>query len=393
MRHPDLLVIGGGVVGLSVARGFLRRHPGAAVQVIDKETEPGAHASGRNSGVLHAGFYYSASSLKARYSAAGCAAWKSFCEERGVPLHRSGKLVVARTEADHVGLETLLERAQANGVAVERVSELEAREIEPFARTVGAALYSSTTATVDPQAAMRALAAAALADGVDVRWGVAWTGRAAGGAVHTSEGAVRPGQVVNAAGGHALRVAAAWGIGDRYRLVPFRGAYLVGSAHAPRIRACVYPVPDLGMPFLGVHLTTSPGGVVRIGPTALPAWGPDSTWRWADLPRASWAQVELLWRNPALRRHALAEVRKLMPGALVQAARRLARGIDGRHFTSSGRAGIRAQLVHRPSGALVSDFVVAHGPRSVHVLNAVSPAFTCAFPFAEQVCDELDEAA
>lgn len=391
--RADLVVVGGGVVGLSVARTFLRRHPDARVVVLEKETRVGAHASGRNSGVLHAGFYYSADSLKARFSMRGCAAWKAFCEEHDVPCLHAGKLVVARSEADHEGLEELLARGTANGVVVRRVDAQEARDIEPYARTVGWALHSPSTATVNPTHAMNALARVAECEGVRVRLGVRYLGRASEGRLQTSDGPISAGWVVNAAGAHADVVARDWGVGEAYRLVPFRGTYLLGGASAPPIRACIYPVPDLGMPFLGVHFTTTPSGTVKIGPTAFPAAGREAyrgvRGSTGEALGLALVQAQLALRNASVRRHALRELVHQSPRALALAAAGLADGIRPEDFTTVGPPGIRAQLVDRTSGRLVSDFVLEHGERSVHILNAVSPAFTCAFPFAAFVCDQL----
>ncbi|HKJ89270.1 MAG TPA: FAD-dependent oxidoreductase, partial [Gammaproteobacteria bacterium] len=205
-KTTDFLVIGGGVMGVTMALSLKRRHPDCTVTLIEKEPEFGRHASGRNSGVLHAGFYYTADSLKARFTREGNRRLTEYCLERGLPINRCGKLVVARDEGELERLGTLLERGRTNGVELREVSAEEAREIEPHARTVGRALYSPTTSTVDPGAVMASLVSDAEAAGVDLRAGVAYLGRE-GGAVRTSAGRVEAGYMINAAGLYADRVA------------------------------------------------------------------------------------------------------------------------------------------------------------------------------------------
>ena len=210
METCDFLAVGGGVVGLSIARGLKRRFPDASVVLLDKEDGPARHASGRNSGVLHAGFYHTADTLKARFTRAGNLAWTEYCRERGLPLRACGKLVVAARVEDLPVLEELLRRGRANGVPVELIDEKRAREIEPRARTLGGALYSPSTAVVDPIACMAALAEDARREGVDLRWNTSYRGRE-GRAVRTSAGTIAAGFVVNAAGLYADRVARDFG--------------------------------------------------------------------------------------------------------------------------------------------------------------------------------------
>lgn len=397
MERCDLLVIGAGVVGLTAARAFARRHPGARVLVLEKEPRVGQHASGRNSGVLHAGFYYPADSLKARFSVEGNRALARYCEEHGLPIRRCGKLVVARTEGELPALDELRARGEANGVRLEAITDAEARRIEPRVRTAGAALWSPDTAVVDP-AAVTARLADELADlRVEVRTGARFTGRT-GGIVTTAAGPVSAGVVLNCAGAHADRVAAAWGVGARYALVPFRGMYVLGDVGAPRLACCVYPVPPAGMPFLGVHLTVTAQGGVKIGPTAAPArWREDygglGGLVWSEVREQVRIQLRLLRGNAGFRRHAARETLKHSRTWLVREASALVTGLQRRAFRRWGRPGVRAQLVERRTGELVGDFVIEPGHRSLHVLNAVSPAFTCSLPFAEHLADRIEALA
>lgn len=393
----DLLVIGGGVVGLSTAWAFRRRHPDQHVVVLEKEDRVGAHASGRNSGVLHAGFYYSADSLKARFSREGNAAWIAFCEERSLALNRCGKLVLCRDEGDHAGLDELLRRAEVNGVDLREVTPEEAREIEPRARTVGRAAYASATATVDPGECMAALLAACRGAGVEVRLGTTYRGRARGG-VHTDTGLVPCGFLLNAAGTYADRVARDHGFGDGVRIVPFKGLYLYSSGPVGELRTNLYPVPNLKNPFLGVHFTVTADGQAKIGPTAMPALGREHYGGLAGLRPGELAEVAATHLGLALRAGfdyrglAAGELRKMARRRLVADAAWMASGTREEDYVTWGRPGIRAQLLDQETRTLVMDFRVEGDATSLHVLNSISPAFTCAPPFAEYLCDRIEGA-
>ncbi len=394
METRDFLVVGGGVIGLSIARELRRRFPSASVALLDKEDGPSRHASGRNSGVLHAGFYYTADSLKARFTRAGNLAWTAYCRERGLPLRACGKLVVASRAEDLPVLEELLRRGRANGVPVSLVDEKQTRKIEPRARTVGRALHSPSTAVVDPIACMAALAEDARREGVDLRWKMAYLGRE-GRVVRTSAGTIEAGFVVNAAGLYADRVARDYGFSQRYRILPFKGLYLYSDEPAGAFRAHVYPVPDIRNPFLGVHFTVTVDGRVKIGPTAIPA-----LWRENYGGLAGFSASELagiLCRQAGLflgagfdfRRLAWEEMRKNSKSVMVSLAGRLAERVKASDYLRWGKPGIRAQLVDIETRTLVMDFMLEGDAQSLHVLNAVSPGFTCAMPFAAHVCDRI----
>lgn len=395
MQTRDFAVVGGGVVGLSIARELKRRSPGASVVVLDKEDGPSRHASGRNSGVLHAGFYYTADSLKARFTRAGNAAWTRYCVERGLPLRACGKLVVASTEAEGTVLEELLRRGLANGVPVELVDEKRALEIEPRAKTLGRALYSPSTAVVDPAACLAALAADAGREGVELRWNTPYLGRK-GRCVRAGSETIEAGYVVNAAGLYADRVARDYGFSQDYRILPFKGLYLYSDEPAGAFRAHVYPVPDIRNPFLGVHFTVTVDGHVKIGPTAIPGmwrenYGGLSGFSASELAEIACRQASLfLGAGFDFRRLAWEEIQKNSKGVMVGLAARLARGVEKSHYRRWGRPGMRAQLVDVKKRSLVMDFVLEGDAGSMHVLNAVSPGFTCAMPFAEHVCDKVE---
>ena len=386
----DFLVIGGGVIGLNVARDLRRRFTDASVTLIEKEPACGQHASGRNSGVLHAGFYYSADSLKARFTRDGNRELTAYCDERRIPLNRCGKLVVAQTEDELAALDELLQRGRKNGVAVEMISADDARAIEPRARTCGRALYSPTTASVDPVAVLAAMERDARAEGVKLECGVSYVSRR-NGTVTTSSGTYKAHYVVNAAGLYADCIARDFGFSKNYRVLPFKGLYLYSDEPVGAFRTNIYPVPDLRNPFLGVHFTVTVDGRAKIGPTAIPAlWREQyqggANFRFDEFIDITRRQLGLLARpDPNFRRLALEEVRKYFRRHMVTRAGALARDVRPEHYRRWGRPGIRAQLFNIEARRLEMDFVLEGDRRSLHVLNAVSPAFTCSLPFARFV--------
>ena len=393
-RECDYLVIGGGVVGISIAREIALRQHGARITVLEKEADLGGHASGRNSGVIHAGFYYTADSLKARFTRDGNAALKAFCEERGLRINPCGKLVVARNEAELPVLDVLLERAERNGVRLDKISEADARAIEPRVKTCGTALFSPDTASIDPLEVLGAMADAARAAGVTIRTGVRYLGRE-GGAVRASDGLYDARYVINAAGLHADTIARDFGFSRNHYLLPFKGLYLYADPSFPQLRTNIYPVPNLANPFLGVHFTVTVDGKTKIGPTAIPCfWREQYGWfenfNVRELGEILLRELGLfVGANFDFKNLALEELRKQFRPYIVGLAGELASGVTPSQFTKWGRPGIRAQLVDAKARKLEMDFRIEHDGRSLHVLNAVSPALTCSIPFAAHIVDTI----
>ncbi|MEP6697227.1 MAG: L-2-hydroxyglutarate oxidase [Pseudonocardiales bacterium] len=393
-RTVDVAVIGGGIVGLALADALLAVRPGSKVVVLDKEQHLGAHASGRNSGVMHAGFYYSPDSLKARLTRRGNVLLHEFCDEHHLSVRRCGKLVVARHADELTALDALLTRAKANGVPVERVDESQARELEPLARTAGLALWSPTTSSASPRAVLDALA-----DRVRRRGGeivlAAKVIAAQPGMVSTGTEDLSVGHVLNAAGLHADRVARWFGMCDDYAVLPFKGLYWYGNWAPGRLQRHVYPVPDPRNPFLGVHVTVTVDGRVKIGPTAIPALWREDYGGLHGLSLRDIAETARLYPRflrsphhdvPGLVR---SELPKYWRRHLISQARRLVPDIRTEDFTTRGRPGVRAQLLHLPTSRLEMDFVVRGDRNSTHVLNAVSPAWTSSLAVAEHVVTEF----
>lgn len=392
----DFLIIGGGVIGVCLALEAKRRYPAGRVTIIEKEKSCGAHASGRNSGVLHAGFYYTADSLKARFTRDGNSELTAYCQERGLRINRCGKLVVARHDADLPGLDELLRRARVNGVELHDISRKQAEDIEPRVRTHERALFSPSTSSVDPSEVMQSMTRDARQLGVDIVTDSAFQRRDSTGLIHTSRGTISAGYVINAAGLYADTIARDFGFSNDYRILPFKGLYLYSNEPAGSMRTNIYPVPDLHNPFLGVHFTLAVDGRTKIGPTAIPAFWREnyhglSNFSAREMFEITGLELGLLWRNEAgFRRLALTELSKQSRAKMVRLASDLANGVTERNYTNWGKPGIRAQLYDMKRRRLEMDFRFEGDARSFHVLNAVSPAFTCALPFTRYLFDEVE---
>lgn len=393
-KKVDFLVIGGGIIGLALARALRRRWESASILVIEKESGIAEHSSGRNSGVLHAGFYYTADSLKAKFTVEGNRALRAFCAEKNLPINTCGKLVVAKNEGEREKLRELLERGKRNGSEVSLISEAEALKIEPNIRTCGEALYSPFTAVVDPIRVCSALKDELSTQGVEFLFDAAYVGQADG-VVFTKKGEIEARRVINAAGLYADKVARDFGFGNKYTIVPFKGIYLKYTKDKTAVGTNIYPVPNLKNPFLGVHFTKTVDGTIKIGPTAIPAF-----WRenYSGLSRFSLTEAfEILGQEARLfaqnsfnfRSLAFEEMSKYLKSHFINLAGELVQSIDPSGFTEYSRPGIRAQLLNKETRELVQDFVIEAGRDSVHVLNAVSPGFTCSLPFAEYVVEKF----
>jgi len=391
----DFLVVGAGIIGVQLALEAKRRYPRARVAILEKEKHPALHASGRNSGVLHAGFYYSANSLKARLTRDGNEALRRYCEERGLRINKCGKLVVAQQESEIAGLDELLRRAKVNGVVLHDITAREACELEPRVKTCERALFAPTTSSLDPKEVMGSLVCDARQAGVDVRTDTAFVGRK-GTVSITTRGAIAAGYVINAAGLYADRIAHQFGFGQRYRILPFKGLYLYADEGPRSVRRHIYPVPNLDHPFLGVHYTVTANGATKIGPTAIPAfwrehyrgWG---NFRFNEMIEIVGREAWLFLRNQfGFRALALEEMRKYARSRMVALAGKMVNEVKVEDYRRWGQPGIRAQLFDTETNKLEMDFRFEGDQTSFHVLNAVSPAFTCSFPFAAYLFDEID---
>ncbi|MEV7924955.1 L-2-hydroxyglutarate oxidase [Kitasatospora sp. NPDC088779] len=394
----DVLVVGGGIVGLATAYALTRARPGLRLAVLEKEPGFAAHQTGRNSGVIHSGVYYRPGSYKARYAVAGAAELVAFCREQGVPHEVTGKLIVATGTEELPRLAALAERGRANGIPVTEVDRAGIARYEPQVTGV-AGLHVGTTGVCDFPAVATAYARLAREAGAELRLGCelrAVARRADGVTVQTSTGELRCQVLVNCAGLHSDRIARLAGDEPGVRIVPFRGEYYeLAEGRRDLVRGLVYPVPDPAFPFLGVHLTRGVHGDVHVGPNAVPALAREGyDWRTVR-PRdlagtlafpGAWRIARRHWRQEVGELH-----RSLSKRAFTAAVRRLLPAVAPEDLVPAG-AGVRAQAVAR-DGSLLDDFAFAGfdpaDPRSprraVHVLNAPSPAATASLPIGREV--------
>ncbi|WP_078651764.1 L-2-hydroxyglutarate oxidase [Streptomyces xylophagus] len=386
----DVLVVGGGIVGLSTAYAISRAAPGTRVTVLEKEAGPARHQTGRNSGVIHSGIYYKPGSLKARYAVRGAAEMVKFCAEYGIPHAVTGKLIVATERAELPRLHALVQRGRENGIAVRELGGSQIAEYEPEVRGL-AAIQVATTGICDYTEVARHLAEAS---GAEIRYGarVAHIDRRPerGVAVRTESptggDVVRARVLVNCAGLQCDEVARLTGDDPGMRIVPFRGEYYT-LTRPELVKGLVYPVPDPAFPFLGVHLTRGIDGSIHVGPNAVPALAREG-YGWSVVrPReiaatAAWPGV---WRMARQHwRYGVGELRRsVSKSAFTSAVQRLLPAVTPDDLVPSA-AGVRAQAVLR-DGTLVDDFLIKEGPRTVHVLNAPSPAATASLPIGREV--------
>ena len=384
MKIYDYLIVGAGIIGMTIAYEIKKRKPEVLVAIIEKEEDVAMHASGRNSGVLHAGFYYTADSLKAKFTVVGNKKMKEFCRSNGVDVKETKKIVIARNESDIDGLYELQSRAQKNGVEAYIISETEAKEIDPNVKTYKKALFSPTTASVDPKKVCNTLKNILKNLGVDFYFNTPF-----------EKSTLKSRYIINCAGAYADKIAKSFGLSKNYTMLPFKGIYLKYTKNKTAIKTNIYPVPNLKNPFLGVHYTITADSSIKIGPTAIPA-----LWRenYKGLDRFNLSEMlEILYYESKLflinafnfRSLALEEIKNYNHKYFIQKAKEMVEEIDDAF--SPLPPGIRAQLLNTETNELVQDFIVEHTSNSTHILNAVSPAFTCSFAFAEYAVDQIEK--
>lgn len=391
----DFIVVGAGIVGLTVARELKLRTPSARIAVLDKESGIGAHASGRNSGVLHCGIYYGSDTLKAKVCARGAGRLIEFASEHGIPCLKSGKVILATAEQQLPIVDRLMRNARENGINALRISEQDLREIEPAAAAGPAAIYCPDTAVIDSVAVLDKLRSLLEQQGVTFLLDWQAVGPQAPNVIATTRGTLAYDFLFNCAGAHADTLARRFGLAQDYALIPFKGIYWKLSQNANHlVRSNIYPVPDVSLPFLGVHLTRVISGDVYVGPTAIPALGREN---YGKLQGAHVGEALSIGRRLALmylenRNHfrllAHTEIAKYNKQCFLAAARELLPSLTADDLVPTAKSGIRPQLINVRSRKLEMDYIIERTEDSLHVLNAISPAFTSSFAFAEMIVDQ-----
>jgi L-2-hydroxyglutarate oxidase len=397
MERADVLVVGGGIVGLATARAIVRARPGTSVVVVEKEVALAAHQSGRNSGVIHAGVYYAPGSEKAKLCAAGRASMVEYCQEHEIAHAVCGKVVVARADDERARLVELERRCEANGVRTEMIDRARLRELEPYAEGI-AALHVLDTGIVDYRNVCTALADEIERAGVAIRLDCAVRSACeheSGLVVETGRGPIEVQRVVTCAGLHADDVAVAISGPDGaggLRVLAFRGEYreLIRS-RSHLVQTLIYPVPDPLFPFLGVHFTRGIDGRVHVGPNAVFAFAREG-YRWRRIDGRHMRQTFGFAGFRAFARkhwrYGVGEMtRSLSPRRFTAAAKQLVPAIE-RTDLEPAPAGVRAQAI-TADGELVDDFAFRRVGRALHVLNAPSPAATASLEIGAVIAGRL----
>lgn len=360
--------------------------------MLDKEYCAGLHASGRNSGVLHSGIFYSSNTHKVRVCSTGAKQMLDFAREHSIPYSISGKVIVATSERELPAVDKLLRNAKENGIRAWRIDDNELHALEPHAARSFAAIYSPDTAVIDNHAIVDKLKELLDQDGVEFLWHCGVKGVGASGEVVTNQGSISFGHLFNCAGAYADVIVKFFGLSSDYALVPFKGIYFkLKSVSSYLVSANIYPVPDIDLPFLGVHLTRVISGDMYVGPTAIPALGRENYGIIQGI--RPWEAMNVGYRLGGMhlknknnfRRVAHLELGKYRKSNFLAAAQRLLPVLTSDDFIPTQKSGIRPQLVSFRDGKLEMDYIIEHTVNSTHVLNAISPAFTSSFTFAEMI--------
>lgn len=392
-RH-DVVVVGGGIVGVSTAWQLKRHYPDASILLIEKENKLASHQTGHNSGVVHAGVYYQPGSLKADFCKRGASEIKSFCMKHGLPYVQCGKLLVATNDMECRRMESLERNCAINGIETIYLSERKLKDIEPNIRGT-AALLVNATAITDYGRVTCKMADLFKSLGGEICTGTKVVGlheHTGGIDILTLNGMIRSAYIIGCGGLMADRLAAMMGLSSDFRIIPFRGEYFqLHPRHNGIVRHLIYPVPDPALPFLGVHLTRMIDGSVTVGPNAVLGWKREGYGRfnangrdilemltfpgfWKIIRNNLFSGIGEM-RDSFFRRGYLKRIRKYCPGISV-------------HDLLPYPPGIRAQAV-KNNGSLIHDFLFAESKRSLHVCNAPSPAATASIPIGSYLCDRF----
>lgn len=393
MQESEFLIVGAGIIGLTLAKELIAQGAQKII-ILEKESGLGFHASGRNSGVLHAGIYYPPNTLKAQLCLKGNLLLQEYCLQKGLPLLKTGKVIVARDESELPTLLQLHDRAKQNGASVEIIDEKELPKIEPNAKTFQKALFSHYTAMVDNKAILSSLQQDLLqTKRVEFIFNTELKTLHDEFTAKTTSGNIRFKQFINTAGAHADTIGHLFGVGKEYYLIPFKGIYQkLIPQKSNFVNGNIYPVPNLGNPFLGVHFTKNIHGDVYVGPTAIPAFGRENYGILQgidkEMPKIILNEIILYCTNPEFRKVALEEPKKYLSKYFFQDAKKLVKELRPEWLMKATKVGIRPQLINLREKKLMMDFLVVKERHSLHVLNAISPAFTSSMAFAKFIIKE-----
>ena len=405
MNHScDFLIVGGGIVGLTIAHQLLVRDISKQIIILDKEDDLGLHSSGRNSGVLHAGIYYEPNSLKAKVCISGANRLKEWMMEKGLGIKKCGKLIIPQRITLDPQLDILYDRGKRNGAVIEFINSKEIEKLVPDANiTSGRAIWSPNTAVVDPKKVIQKMQEELQVKGVKIiKSAKFWDLNIKSSEILINKKIkVNFGYFINSAGLQADKVAHKYSVGTDYKIIPFKGLYWQLRKNALfNIKLNLYPVPDLNVPFLGVHFTPSASNdSVYIGPTAIPALGRENYKFFENIETInSILDFTFLTRQyfndrDGFRKYVNEQAFLGIPLLFLKSAQELIPKLSYKDIRRSNKVGLRAQLFNIKKNIIVKDFLCLNGKNSLHILSSISPAFTASFSFADHVIDNylIDE--
>lgn len=395
----DFAIIGAGIIGISVGIALLEKFPTKKIAIYEKETNPGVHASGRNSGVIHAGFYYSPDSLKAKFCKNGNRELTNYCKANEIPFKNIGKVVVTKDQTEIERLVTLFNRGIQNGIDIEIYTSSKIKDFEPMANTYGDFIWSPTTSIADPKKLI-----VSLLDKYKRMGGYVYFESIS--RLHKNKSTVglyingkelKTERIINTAGAFAANLARDVGVGTEYVCLPFLGSYRKSLAGNNKLQKLIYPVPNPDNPFLGVHTTNTLSNEMKIGPTAFPVIGKEQyklsngfkPIEVIDFTKATWALLNSKSTN--FLELAKSELVKQSKRQLISSAKYLSTEINSDKVWSKHPAGIRSQIVNLKTKKLEMDYIVVNEENVTHVLNAVSPGWTSSLPFGRWVVQEMSK--
>ncbi len=390
-----LLIIGGGIVGISIAREAALRRYFKRITIIEKEKELGLHASSRNSGVIHAGFYYAPNTSKALFCSEANNLLRNYCIEKNVEVKKSGKVVVCNDKNDVKIIDELYQRGINNSAKIFLLKERELSNYEPLALTSEKFIWSPNTWSANPRNLIKAIKKELIELNVKIVLNRKIVSQRKNTLIDRENNKYHYDFLINAAGAHSLKIAQLFNIENDFALLPFRGMYLKSKKKVNSFKRHIYPVPDIRQPFLGIHTTLSSDGYLKLGPTAIPVLSPENYNNFSGidldyLPNILINQTKLFLNNSfGYRDLAFRELKNLRKKNIIASAQKLTKLKLFESDFEWYSPGIRAQLFNKKSGKLAMDFVNIKNSNQYHILNSISPAWTCSFKTADFVVNDI----
>ena len=398
MRKKNKLIIcGGGIIGITIAREAALSKKFSEIILLEKDEKLGTHSTTRNSGVIHAGFYYSPESYKAKFCSKGNKLMREYCIANKIKTKRCGKVVVSRNQKEEEILLDLFERGQNNGCELEILKKEKLSEYESLALTYRNFLWSPNTWSISPHELLNCLVKECKFLKIKFKTGEK--------IISSSKNYIETSKnnkfyfdfLINACGGYSIEVAKLFGIETNYKLLPFKGLYLKSSKKFRNFKRHIYPVPDINQPFLGIHTTITSDDYLKLGPTAIPAFSPENYSLFQGLnfslsKEILLLQISLLANNEfGFRDLALREIQYLIKNNILKKASELtSEKFENINFKWHS-PGIRAQLFNKSTKRLENDFVFIKKDNTFHILNSISPAWSCCFINAEKIIKDIIE--